>query len=803
MQKRFLLCTVFLLSSAFLDSKVHADDYNALVQSALKKSGENRQQLQTALENVPSQQREGMQFLIAYMPVRDLKKLTAKYLLENVAVAYKAWNESPWKNRIPKAEFLNNVLPYASINERRDNWRKDFYEKFSPLIKNVKSPAEATALLNQKIFPMLKVRYSTKRPKADQSPYESIDAGMASCTGLSVILVDACRAVGVPARFAGTPLWTNKSGNHSWVEIYDNGWHFTGAAEPTGNDVDRAWFAGRASTAKRNHRLHAIYATSYRKTPISFPLVWDRRLNDVYAINVTDRYTRKKKILPAGSVAIMFRVLEEKGGERKSVQLQLITGNGKVIFDGKTNDERFDANDHITVEVKQGNKYRVQISLGDLSLVKEIEPKKNDRLFTFYLNDAKSRKPKSDSAAPEETAFRNSNPGKSILELVTKYFDSAPEKRGEIAFSSQLDKFAISKSSTVRKMIWEAYTQGFESKHLKADFQANKVTYGKMTSPYVVKKVGKMPKNGWPLFIAMHGGGGVPKRINDSQWRQMQIYYRDQKSVEGYLYLALRAPNDVWNGFYAPYNLPLTANLIRQFLLFGHVDSDKVFLMGYSHGGYGAFYIGPQMADRFAAIHVSAAAPSTGNEIGKNLRNTRFTYMVGEKDTRYGRLSRCKSFDKYMTTIKTNTKDAYPVKFEYKAGYGHGGLPDRDKISEMYPFTRNPVPNKVVWLTTRGEVNSFNWLHVPHPGGGKEVTASCRNNQLVVKSKKTEEVHVLLDERLVDYSKPLLIELNGKKLEKKLKPSLQTMCETLSERGDPKFIFATRVVLKPEFVKEK
>ena len=51
----------------------------------------------------------------------------------------------------------------------------------------------------------------------------------------TAMVIDACRAVGVPARFVGTPLWADKSGNHSWVEVWDKGWHFTGAAEPAGD----------------------------------------------------------------------------------------------------------------------------------------------------------------------------------------------------------------------------------------------------------------------------------------------------------------------------------------------------------------------------------------------------------------------------------------------------------------------------------------------------------------------------------------------------------------------------------------
>jgi len=41
----------------------------------------------------------------------------------------------------------------------------------------------------------------------------------------------------------------------------------------------------------------------------------------------------------------------------------------------------------------------------------------------------------------------------------------------------------------------------------------------------------------------MHGGGNAGKQVNDSQWRQMGMYYKDHPEAGGYLYLALRAPN--------------------------------------------------------------------------------------------------------------------------------------------------------------------------------------------------------------------------------------------------------------------
>ena len=42
---------------------------------------------------------------------------------------------------------------------------------------------------------------------------------MATCTGLSIMLVEACRAVGIPARVAGIASWPGRGGNHTWVEV--------------------------------------------------------------------------------------------------------------------------------------------------------------------------------------------------------------------------------------------------------------------------------------------------------------------------------------------------------------------------------------------------------------------------------------------------------------------------------------------------------------------------------------------------------------------------------------------------------
>jgi transglutaminase-like putative cysteine protease len=292
------------------------ETYRPAVRQTLADAGPNQEELIAAIRKAPETDRPALCFLIANLPPPDARRLTADYLLENTRWAVTARERVAWGRDIPEPLFLNYVLPYASVNERRDNWRRHFFEFFVPLVRDCRSPSEAALKLNEMMFGLLGVEYhASRRPKPDQSPYESIEAAYASCTGLSILLIDACRAVGVPARFVGTPQWTNKSGNHSWVEIWDGQWHYLGAAEPEPAGLGHAWFTGQAAQADPSHPMHRIYAASFRRTHTSFPLVWNRNLIWVCALDVTKQYTRR--------APLTLRVLDRPGGRPVPAQVDV------------------------------------------------------------------------------------------------------------------------------------------------------------------------------------------------------------------------------------------------------------------------------------------------------------------------------------------------------------------------------------------------------------------------------------------------------------------------------------------------
>ncbi|HOW71252.1 MAG TPA: transglutaminase-like domain-containing protein [Phycisphaerae bacterium] len=269
--------------------------------AALGRAGNHRGVLLEALRATQDDRREGMAFLLANMPDNDLRAIDPGVLRESVELAYEAREKAPWAHEVPAELFLNDILPYASLDETRDPWRKEFRGRFAGKAWEFRTIEEAVRFLNREVFRVYGVQYdAAKRPKPNTSPAETIKAGCASCTGLSIMLVDACRACGIPARIASIPAWKDgkgdaagrHAGNHTWVEVWAGRWRHVGGAEDT--ELDKGWFTGKTRGNAVDPRLwpHRIYASSFRRTGLSFPLVWSLETTWVPAVDVTEAYQK-------------------------------------------------------------------------------------------------------------------------------------------------------------------------------------------------------------------------------------------------------------------------------------------------------------------------------------------------------------------------------------------------------------------------------------------------------------------------------------------------------------------------------
>jgi predicted peptidase len=686
MSFRITLLAIFISSVAFAEpAKWWTDD----VDQALTKAKDNRAELEKALAGVAKDQRKGMAFLIANMPQSDLKSLKADFLLANVELAYKARGEVPWGKDIPEAVFLNDVLPYANVDEKRDAWRTDFYKVCMPIVKECKTPSEAAMKLNVEVFPKLKLGYSTQRKAPNQSPKESIEQGKASCTGLSIVLSDACRAVCVPARLAGTPLWANKRGNHTWVEIWDQEWHFTGACEPDKNGLDRGWFVGDAAQAKKDSFEHAIYAASFQKSKQHFPLVWAMNNKEVPAENVTDRYTKK-----TGAP-----VLPETSKSADAIKL---------------------------------------------------------------LKTALADKPES------------------LAELADKDFAKFPLTKADAA--------------AAREIIWKAHV-ALVKKERAAEVKDRLIKEDKLEMPFFYKTFGKKPEAGWSLWISLHGGGGAPKQVNDSQWENQKKLY----TVDEGIYLAPRAPTNTWNLWHEAHIDRMFGRLIENLIVLEDVNPDRVYVLGYSAGGDGVYQIGPRMADYWAGAAMMAGHPNGVSLL--SLRNVPFALQVGGNDSAYNRNKVGKEYGEMLDKYQKNDLKGYEHFVRIYEGKGHWmDREDKAALPWMAKFTRNPIPDKIVWKQTGPPHDRSYWLAVPKTEAKNDsLVIAKREGQTIeiTSAEKTGKLLIRLDDRMADLDKPITVTHAGKELfAGNATRTIATMLRTLTGRGDPKLIFDAEVAVE-------
>ncbi len=248
-------------------------------------------------------------FLQAHLPPGEAERLPEGYLEGNVYAALQARAATPWASAVPWDVFLNYVLPPWSVDEHRDDWRAFFLVTLLPFVEGSASLEEAAQFVNQHVWTLPQfggnITFLANQTPEIMSPFQVIEAQHASCTGLSIFLVDALRAVGIPARLAGTPKWVTApfpGGNHDWAEVLlPEGWSFADGGEPSPLGFNHTWFYPKPADGQiPGGSNHSIFAVSYAPgaETVTFPLAWNWENTDVHGFDVTEHY-----LPPAGATS--------------------------------------------------------------------------------------------------------------------------------------------------------------------------------------------------------------------------------------------------------------------------------------------------------------------------------------------------------------------------------------------------------------------------------------------------------------------------------------------------------------------
>lgn len=361
-------------------------------------------------------------------------------------------------------------------------------------------------------------------------------------------------------------------------------------------------------------------------------------------------------------------------------------------------------------------------------------------------------------------------------------------------------KVALKKqdAETARKLLWGAHEDRIR-KERAAEVKARLLKDGKLEMPFFYKITpGDKPQAGRSLWISMHGGGGAPARVNDQQYENQKKLY----TVDEGIYLAPRAPTNNWNLWHEPHIDRLFARLIEDLIVLEDVNPDRVYLMGYSAGGDGVYQMAPRMADRWAGAAMMAGHPN-GVSL-QSLRNVPFALQVGANDAAFNRNKVAMEYGELLKKLQADDKKGYEHFVKIHEGRGHWmGLEDKVALPWLAKFTRNPVPERVVWKQTGVAHERSYWLAVP-PGGAKVdtlVTARRSGQKIdITAAEKVGQLLIRLDDRLADLDNPVTVTYGGKTLYVGTpERTVATLIKTLAGRGDPKLMFDAEVSveLKP------
>ncbi|MHA3774757.1 alpha/beta hydrolase [Verrucomicrobiota bacterium sgz303538] len=306
------------------------------------------------------------------------------------------------------------------------------------------------------------------------------------------------------------------------------------------------------------------------------------------------------------------------------------------------------------------------------------------------------------------------------------------------------------------------------------------------------------PPGGRSLFLSLHGGGGAPKAVNDSQWRNQLRLAKAYCPKEG-IYLAPRAPTDSWNLWHQDHIDRFLQRLIENLIVLEDVNPNRIYILGYSAGGDGVFQLGPRMADCWAAASMMAGHPNDASPL--NLRNIGFSIHVGANDRAYRRNEVAAEWGKRLDELQQADPKGYPHVVEVHEGKGHWmDLEDAKAIAWMEQFTRNPLPEKVVWRQDDVTHASFYWLAAPDRGAraGATIIAERAGQTITLSTEGSDQVSVQLNDAMLDMDKPVIIVQDGIEVFRgSVERTVSCLASTLRERGDPKLIFSAKVQLSP------
>ena len=140
---------------------------------------------------------------------------------------------------------------------------------------------------------------------------------------------------------------------------------------------------------------------------------------------------------------------------------------------------------------------------------------------------------------------------------------------------------------------------------------------------------------------------------------------------------------------------------------------------------------------------------------------------------------------------------------------------DKVAVPWMSKFTRDPLPEKIVWFQSGRTHPRFYWLAVDEENrvGGSQISVSMTGKKSedtanasftaaqfkIEKADKVKAVTIRMNDNFVDLDQPVTVVLpSGKKIIKTPQRTIGGIYKSLSERFDPESVFPAEITVALE-----
>lgn len=339
---------------------------------------------------------------------------------------------------------------------------------------------------------------------------------------------------------------------------------------------------------------------------------------------------------------------------------------------------------------------------------------------------------------------------------------------------------------------------------------------------FFVGTKGNKPKNGYPVFIYLHGSG--PREMEWNTGLQLALSFQDAPCM----YIIPQIPQEgIWYRWYQRSKQWAWERILRIVLSMQEVDKSRIYCFGISEGGYGSQRLASYYADYLAAAGPMAGGEPLINAPVENLGHVAFSFLTGGSDNMFYRHMLTKTTGEKLDSMQRLYPQEYAHRVELIPGQGHS-IDYSPTTPWLAQHSRKAQPRHYIWenmemdgakrnafynmqvlketeaYRTRYEftVNSDNSIDIKADAVEYHTTWKDPHwgiNMLFNKTYTTAKhgaLRVFLSDQLVNLNKKVTIRVNGKELFcGKVKASKTAARQSHELWGDPLRYFRHAVVV--------